>query len=745
VSAEGPPETILSWRSEEARAAIREVATVEEVDRLMPMAVAAAARLTAADYAALALLRPDHAGYAGYFHTGPGGEVVELPAEAVAGLPILETLRLTDTPIRVDDLRLQPATAGFPPAEVPAVVLLSLPLRAGRVLGHLLVARNRPEPFSPGEIVLAAELADATAATVRRLRADEQIATLHSRAQRLVRTNLALMRQLRPDGVLQWAVNDVRAVLDAEAAAILIPAPPDTGGTGAFVQSGLAPGQRAAAPAIWPRVSGLVADAIEGRRPVRLAQLNCDPAEAGFPQGHARVTSFLSAPLIRQRKVVGLLYAANKRRAPEFSEDDERFVTRLAAELTRSRLLTPPGAQPPELVDRIAAASNALHREMEATRTFLASLSHELRGSISGIMMSAELLTDPELGIVDDPDRVRTVGDRIHTVAGNLLELVDNLLDLGRLEAGRLDVRLQPVDLSAVLGDVDQVIAPAASAAGVSLEWPRLAGIPRLVADPIRLRQVLVNLLTNSVKFTPTGGRVWLEAEVAANRVTLAVCDTGKGIAATETERIFQPFERAAGSAGPGVGLGLAICRRIVELHGSSLEVASRPGEGSRFSFALRRSREPLAPRLLRPPPNGGAIADSEADPPSILVVEDDPVNRQSISDVLIAAGYRVRSVATRSGALEAIATSPADAVVLDVQLPDGNGLDIIGSLRGGVDRPLAVVVLSADRIGDTAERAAAAGCDRFGLKPIAARDLLELIAGAVAECRAGRPARPVR
>jgi CheY-like chemotaxis protein len=127
----------------------------------------------------------------------------------------------------------------------------------------------------------------------------------------------------------------------------------------------------------------------------------------------------------------------------------------------------------------------------------------------------------------------------------------------------------------------------------------------------------------------------------------------------------------------------------------------------------------------------------------SILVVEDNAASRQSISDVLSAAGYRVRSVATRSGALEAIASAPADAIVLDVQLPDGNGLDIIGRLRGGVDRPLAVVVLSADRIGDTAARAMAAGCDRFGLKPIAARDLLGLIAGAVEERRAGSPERP--
>jgi CheY-like chemotaxis protein len=333
------------------------------------------------------------------------------------------------------------------------------------------------------------------------------------------------------------------------------------------------------------------------------------------------------------------------------------------------------------------------------------------------------------------------VGRRIHSVAGNLLALVDNLLDLGRLEAGRLDVRLQPVDLSPLLDDVSAVIAPLADPAGVSVEWPPTAGLPRVLADPIRVRQVLVNLLTNAVKFTPAGGRAWLEVEADPESVRLTVGDTGRGIPPTETERIFEPFERGEGVQGQGVGLGLAICRRIVDLHGSRLEVSSQPGAGSRFWFRLRRSREPLPPRLLRPAGGQTAVAGRDGRAASILVVEDDAASRQSISDVLSAAGYRVRAVATRGAALEAIGSTAPDAVVLDVQLPDGSGLEIIESLRAAVDRPLAVLVLSADRIGDTAERAMAAGCDRFGLKPIAARELLGLIAGAVQDRRADPPA----
>jgi signal transduction histidine kinase/ActR/RegA family two-component response regulator len=734
VSAADVPVLIPAQHDGRGGAEHPDIVAIGELGHLIPLALTRAARLTAAEYAAVALLRPDRSAYASYHHLGDDGAVVELGPEEIRETPILASLRLTDAPFRVDALGTQPALTGFPPGQMGAACLLTVPLQSNRqMVGHLLLARSRLEPFGPDEEADAGAVAAAIAAAVVQLRADEQLAALRARSQRLARTNLALMRQLRPEGVLQWAVNDVRAILEAEAAAVLMPAAP-AGEGGAFVRSGVAPGRKPVMPLLEASGSGLLARALRLPGPLRLSDLHRDPVEIGFPEGGAPITSFIAAPLIRNRKTLGLLYAVNKRRAPQFSEEDERFLRGLAAELARSRLLTPvPG--PPELVDRIAAASTQLRSEMEATRSFLANLSHELRSSISGILMSAELLKDPALGVLGSDERVVAVATRIHSVAGNLLGLVDNLLDLGRLEAGRLDVRSQPVDLSSVVGDVDEVIAPLAVAGGVTLEWPTFAQVPRLVADPIRLRQVLVNLFTNAVKFTPAGGRAWLEVSVDGTGVTLAVCDTGRGIPASETERIFQPFERASISDVPGVGLGLAICRRILELHGSTLQVSSEPGKGSRFSWTLRRSREPLPPRLLRPVRRAGGEPVGAA---SVLVVEDDPVNRQSVIDILVGAGHRVRSVATRAAALEAVTKSPADVVVLDVQLPDGNGLEIVDRLRsasGGA--VVAVVALSADRVGNTAELAMEAGCDRFGLKPIPAATLLAMVTEALSERQA--------
>jgi len=294
-----------------------------------------------------------------------------------------------------------------------------------------------------------------------------------------------------------------------------------------------------------------------------------------------------------------------------------------------------------------------------------------------------------------------------------------------------------------VLDEVAGVISPLAGPAQVTVEWPGTARLPRILADPIRLRQVLVNLFTNAVKFTRPGGRVWLEIDTAQDAVRLTVCDTGRGIPAAEMERIFTPFARGGDSEVPGVGLGLAICRHIVELHSSHIEVSSELGVGSRFWFSLRRSREPLPPRLLRAPGGATVVTGADGRPAAVLLVEDDPVNRQSIGDVLSAVGYRMRSVGSRADALAAMSKSPADIVILDVQLPDGSGLEIVDALRSAVDRPIAIVALSADRIGDTAERAMDAGCDRFGLKPIPAHDLLALVVEALEERRSGRPPIP--
>jgi signal transduction histidine kinase/ActR/RegA family two-component response regulator len=697
--------------------------------------VESAAKLARADYAALALLRPESPGYGEYHETDLGGDVTRLPSEDLTQISVLDVLRSERRAIGTGDPRLESPLDGFPPGRTQAAAFLATPVKVGAELfGHLLLARERPESFSRADAAVAGEVARLVALAARRQRAEEQSVLLRTQNQRLVRANLALVRQLRPTGVLQWLVNDVRTVVDAQVAAIFLLDKPG-GEVGSFVYSGLVMGHRSGIEAVQCEATGVLGFAMHARRPMRLDDLRQHPSHRGFPAGHPVLTSFVSAPILRQRQEVGLVYAANKRRSPAFTELDERFVDRVAAELGRSPGMLTADAPPPELVDRIAAATGALRREMEATRFFLSSLSHELRGSISGIMVSSELLADRSLGALEEP-QLRALGGRIHAVAGNLLVLVDNLLDLGRLEAGRLDVRLQPVDLSTVIDEVTGVISPLAETAQVTVEWPSIARVPRVLADPIRLRQVLVNLFTNAVKFTPAGGRAWLELEPTEEAVRFSVCDTGRGIPPAETERIFTPFARGGDSEVPGVGLGLAICKHIVELHGGHLEVSSELGVGSRFSFTLRRSREPLPPRLLRAPGGATVVAGADGRPAAVLLVEDDPVNRQSIGDVLTAVGYRVRSVGSRAAALEAMAKKPADVVVLDVQLSDGNGLEIVGSLRSAVDRPVAIVALSADRIGNTAERAMAVGCDRFGLKPIPARHLLDLVVEALEERR---------
>lgn len=726
VPAKGPERLV-----EQSRAALRDLTRITDIERLIPAAIAIGVRLSG-EYAGMALARPEARAQPSYHHTAPEGYTVELAPQRVASIAVLQALPQEDRPIRLAQARGHPALISFPPGQRPLESFLGVPLRAaGQTLGHLLLGRRTGKAFSAEEEVVAMEIAAALAQVVRRLRMEARNEVLRSRALRLVRANLALLAQVRPGGVAQWAVNDLRTLVDAEYAALLLRHPPG-GGEARFFHAGLAGGGAAAVAGGPPQARGLLGAAMLGGRPMRLTDLRNHPTHTGFTEGHPVMTSFLSAPVVQQGTPIGLLFATNKRDAPGFSDADESFIATLADELGRSRALGRE-PEPADPIDRIATSSRSLRREMEATRAFLGALSHELRGSISGIMMSAELLCDPSLAELK-PEQARRLGARILSVSTNLLALVDNLLDLGRLEAGRLDVRLQPVSLHTILNDVQELVSPLADRAGVAVDWPSPASTARVVADPVRLRQVLVNLCTNAVKFTEPGGHVWLEVAATGGSVTMAVCDTGRGIATEDQERIFEPFVRAEEGveAVPGSGLGLAISRRIIALHSGTLEVTSAPGLGSRFSFSLRRSREPLPPRLVPPRRAEPEVLDPDGEHvPELLLVEDDPVNRQSMTDVLRSAGYAVRAVETRTAALQSAGNHSPDLAILDVQLPDGDGLGIVDTLHAA---GTAVIAVSADRVGDAELRAARAGCDRFALKPVPARDLLGMVAAVLGD-----------
>jgi len=245
-----------------------------------------------------------------------------------------------------------------------------------------------------------------------------------------------------------------------------------------------------------------------------------------------------------------------------------------------------------EQADELEGAHRRALRESEIKSKFLASMSHELRTPLNAIIGFAELLQQEEPDALTPAQR-EYVQDILDSGL-HLLSLVDDFLDLSRIEAGRETLRIEPTSLAGSVESVRAALATLAHKRGVQLELTVPADLPAIAADPLRIRQILYNLLSNAIKFTPTGGRVWLTAHASGQHLCIAVSDTGIGIAAHDLPRLFQEFERIEPTSGErpaGTGLGLALTRRLVALHGGSVAAESTPGAGSTFTVTLPIAR----------------------------------------------------------------------------------------------------------------------------------------------------------
>jgi PAS domain S-box-containing protein len=333
-------------------------------------------------------------------------------------------------------------------------------------------------------------------------------------------------------------------------------------------------------------------------------------------------------------------------------------------------------------------------RIQEANRLkseFLANMSHELRTPLNAIIGFTELLADGQVA-PDSPEHAEFLGDILGS-ARHLLQLINDVLDLAKVEAGKLELQPEEVDLGAVVGEVVSILRGVSASKRITVAT-EVDAAGSAVVDPARLKQILYNFLSNALKFTPEGGRVTVRVRAeAGDAFRLEVEDTGVGIPTAHLGRLFVEFQQLdSGMAKrqPGTGLGLALTRRLVESHGGVVGVRSTVGAGSVFNAVLPRRAVVTAPlqSLSRP----GA--------PNILVVEDDDQDRAVIARALAAAGYGVVTAATGAQALARLGERRFDAVTLDVILPDMNGLDLLARIRGGEDHA-AVPVILATVVGD--------------------------------------------
>ena len=403
-----------------------------------------------------------------------------------------------------------------------------------------------------------------------------------------------------------------------------------------------------------------------------------------------------------------------------FAADDHSILTSLMARARvfaeRSEALREEAA----LAQRLSATVTALEQASQAKSDFLASMSHELRTPLSAIigfsaLMKDEPLTGDTRAIPDEwIEHVRRSGD-------HLLSLINDVLDLTKIEAGRIDLDRTAVHLATALVESVEGLRPLASRKNIAMTVDAEPGT--ISADRGRLRQVIYNLISNAIKFTPEGGRVAVESRWFGNEARIAVIDSGVGIAPEDLDRVFQEFSQVGDMKAreAGTGLGLALSRRLVEAHGGHIVVASTPGEGSRFEVILPESRIEDPSDVAKPPPTIHGAG------PSVLVIEDDPGAVRLLRQYLEGEGYQVE-VATdgESGIAAARAHSPG-AIILDVLLPGIDGWEVLRRLKS--DASLRDIPVMVATVVDERSVAMNLGAVDYFLKPVRPEALLTRLA----------------
>jgi len=360
-----------------------------------------------------------------------------------------------------------------------------------------------------------------------------------------------------------------------------------------------------------------------------------------------------------------------------------------------------------------------------AKTRFLATLGHEVRTPMTGVLGMSELLLDTPL---DKHQRGHV--ESIRRAGRHLLRLVNDALDLARIESGRLELADEPFDLRTVIDDATTLMAPLAKQSGLAFRVIVGNDVPvGMRGDANRVCQILLNLLANAIKFTERGSVELRVSALSPRGVRLEVIDTGPGLTREQQARLFRRFEQADGARTAarygGSGLGLAISQELTAEMGGSIEVESAPGEGARFIVVL-----PL-PHATPPSVNEGvqALLASRGGPLTLLLVEDDPTVAEVICGLLRAQGHRVTHVAHALAALAEASTGTFDAALLDLDLPGMDGIALASHLRlRGFDRPLLAITARAD--ADAEPQAMAAGFQGFLRKPVTGAMLAALLQG---------------
>jgi signal transduction histidine kinase len=456
--------------------------------------------------------------------------------------------------------------------------------------------------------------------------------------------------------------------------------------------------------------STLVGRAAKERRPIAvpdLSSVDLDPhLQILFDDGWRSV---VAVPMVREERIIGSLVVRRKVTG-DFTEETldllETFASQSALALLNAQLFT-------ALQERSAQLEVASRHKSE----FLASMSHELRTPLNAVLGFSEVLLERMFGDINErqEDYLRD----IHNSGKHLLELLNEILDLSKVEAGQMELEFTSLDVPATLEYAASMLRERAIAHSIDLRVELGEWVGAVEADELRFKQVVLNLVSNAVKFTPDGGSVVIRAIEIDTDLHVSVTDTGVGIPVEDRERIFESFQQ--GGRGPsreeGTGLGLTLSRRIVELLGGRMWLASEVGAGSTFGFSIPMRR---ASGKIQRAVEAQVLA-------SIVVIDDDRPSLDLLTAYLSGTALRVTTARDGQSGLDAVRRDRPSAVLLDIRLPGIDGWAVLQELKSGADtKDIPVIVVS---IVDERPRGAAMGAAAYLVKPVSRDDLLAALA----------------
>jgi signal transduction histidine kinase len=397
--------------------------------------------------------------------------------------------------------------------------------------------------------------------------------TAAQRLERLVSAGLTLSSELSLEGVLQQTANVAADVIGARYAAIGVLAP-DGRYLESFTTHGITPEERERIGAL-PKGHGILGLVIREARVIRLPDLVRHPDSYGFPPHHPPMHSFLGVPVVGRRSIFGDLYLTEKLGGGYFTDEDEHIALLLAAQ-------TAGAVENARLHEESARLLEEVQQLQRSREQFFAMVNHELRNALAATYGWAEMLVRRK-----EPTTVPRAAFEVLESAEQAIGLVNDLLDLSRLDEDRLKPVFRSVDVEPVVRRAGGRIEPAATTRHVAVVVDVAGGLPTCSTDASRLEQILINLLSNAIRHTPEHSTVRVRVVEAEERVVVTVEDEGEGISPADVERIFDMYATTGGEPGKGAGLGLPLSRRLARILGGELRAIARPGRGGFFVLEL--------------------------------------------------------------------------------------------------------------------------------------------------------------